>query len=120
MLAMRRVPAPVVHVIDMGPVRHRDVAATLPVAMVVMLVHGVAGRFALVKVITVLSMQVTLVDVVDVVAVRNRDVAASVAVHVMVTGVGVVGCTGHRLSPPSSKLLLHDNFSRCGPHRTWS
>lgn len=119
MLAMRRVPASVVHVIDMGPVRHRDVAATLPVVMLVMLVHGVAGRFALVIVITVLSMQVPLVDVVDMVAVRYRDVAASIAVHVLMSGMGVVGCTGHRLSPPSSKLLLHADFSRRGPHRKW-
>ncbi len=120
MLAMRRVPAPVVHVIDMGPVRYCDVAAALPVVMVVMLVHSVAGRFAFVIVITVLSMQVPLVYVVDVVAVRDRDVAASISVHVLVTGVGVVGCTGHRLSPPSSNLLLYANFSRCGLHRTWS
>ena len=120
MLAVRRVPAPAVHVVDVIPVRHGDVAAALPVVMVVMRMHGVAGRFALVVVVAVLSMQVPLVDVVDVPPVWDRDVAAPVAVHVMMCAVGVVGYAGHCLSPPSLKLLVHDDFSPCGPHRTWS
>lgn len=41
-LAVSRVPAPVVHIVDMIPVRDRDVATPLTVDMVMMLMHRVA------------------------------------------------------------------------------
>ncbi len=41
-LAVSRVPAPVVHIVDMIPVRDRDVATPLTVDMVMMLMHRMA------------------------------------------------------------------------------
>jgi hypothetical protein len=70
------------------------------VDVVVILMHGVAGRFAFVVVAVVLSVQVTVVHVVDVIAVRDRDVAASFAVDVVVINVLAVSCGGHWFSPP--------------------
>jgi hypothetical protein len=42
-LAVSRVPAPVVHIVDMIPVRDRDMATSSTVDMVMMFVHRVAG-----------------------------------------------------------------------------
>jgi hypothetical protein len=99
-LAVRGVPASVVHVVDMIPVRHGHMTATVTVDVVVMFVHRVAGRFAFVVVTVVLSVQVAVVHVVDMVAVRDRDVAASFAVDVVVISVLAVSCSGHCSSPP--------------------
>jgi hypothetical protein len=99
-LAVRGVPAPVVHVVDVVPVRHGHMTAPVTVDVVVILVHGVASRFAFVVVTVVLSVQVTVVHVVDMIAVRDRDVAASVAVNVVVIRVLAVSCGGHYFSPP--------------------
>jgi hypothetical protein len=103
-LAVRRVPAAVVHVVDMIPVRDRDVATPLTVDMVVVLVHRVAGCLTFVVVILVLSMKVTVVHEVDVIRVRDRDMAASFAVHMIMFGVRVVGCGGHCFTPPCRML----------------
>jgi hypothetical protein len=99
-LAVRSVPAPVVHVVDMVPVRHRDMTTALTVDMVVILMHGMAGGFAFVVVIVVPSMKMTLVHVVDMVPMRDRDMTASLAVDVVMIDVFFVSCTGHRFSPP--------------------
>jgi hypothetical protein len=98
-LAVSRVPAPVVHIVDMIPVRDRDMAAPLTVGMVMMLMHRVAGWLTFVVVILVLSMKVTVVDVVDMIPVWDRDMAASFAMHVIMFDVLVVDCAGHRFSP---------------------
>jgi hypothetical protein len=99
-LAVRGVPAPVVHVVDVVPVRHGHVAASVAVYVVVILMHGVARRFAFVVVTVVLSVKVTVVHIVDVIAMRDRDVAASVAVDVVVINVFGVSCGGHCFSLP--------------------
>jgi len=99
-LAVQGVPAPVVHVVDMVPVWHGDMTAAVTVDVVVILMHGVARRFAFVVVTVVLSVQVTVVHVVDMIAVRDRDVAASFAVGMVVINVLAVGCGRHCFSPP--------------------
>jgi hypothetical protein len=96
--AVSRVPATVVHVVDMVPVRDGDMAAALTVDMLVLLVHRVAGRLAFVVVIPVPSMNVTVVHEVDVVPVGDGDMAASFAVHMVMFDVGGVGCAGHCIS----------------------
>jgi hypothetical protein len=99
-VAVRGVPAPVVDVVDMVPVRHGHVTASVAVDVAVILMNGVAVRFAFVVVTLVLPMKVTVVHVVDVVSMRDRDVAASFAVHVVVVNVFAVRCGGHCFSPP--------------------
>jgi len=100
-----RVPAPVVHVIDVIAVRHRDVAATLAVDVVMAFVHRVAGRFTFVVVILVSPVQVSVVCVVDVIPVWDRDVAASFAVGMLMLFVLFVDSARHRSSPPISKSV---------------
>jgi hypothetical protein len=97
-LAVSRVPAPVVHVVDMIPVRDGDMATALTVDMLMLLVHRVAGWLAFVEVIPVLSMNVTIVHEVDVVPVGDGDMAASFAVHMIMFDVGGVSCAGHCIS----------------------
>ena len=99
-LVVSRMPASVVHVVDVIPVGDRDMATALTMDMVMVLVHRVAGCFTFVVVILVPSMKVTVVRVVDVIPVWDRDVAASFAVDMIMLDVLVVGCAGHRLSPP--------------------
>ena len=94
-LAVRGMPAPVVDVVDMVPVWHGDMTAALTVDVVVILMHGVARRFAFVVVTVVLSVKVTVVHVVNMVAVRDRDVAASFTMDVVVINVFAVSCGGH-------------------------
>ncbi len=117
MLSVSRMPASIVHIVDMIAMRHRDMATPLTVDMVMLLVHRVAGWFTFVVVILVPSMKVAVVGIVDVVPVWDRDVAASFAVHMLMLKVLVVGCAGHRSSPPYelvSQLLAHSNFSPVG------
>jgi hypothetical protein len=116
--AVSRVPASVVHVVDMIPVRDGDVAAPLPVDMLVLLVHRVAGWLAFVVVIPVLSMKVAVVREVDVIPVGNGDVAASFAVRMIMFGVGGVGCAGHCISRRNGFSLTgcwrtRDSSDRC-------
>ena len=98
-LAVSRVAAPVVHIVDMVPVWDRNMATPLTVDMVMGLVHRVAGWLTVVVVILVLSMKVTVVDVVDMIPVWDRDMAASFAVHMIMLDMLVMGCAGHRFSP---------------------
>ncbi len=79
---------------------HGHMTTAVTVDVVVILMHGVARRFAFVVVTVVLSVQVTVVHVVNMVAVRDRDVAASVTVYVVVINVLAVSCGGHCFSPP--------------------
>jgi len=111
MLAVSRVPAPVVHIVDVIPVRDRDMATSFTVDVVMVLVHRVAGWLTFVVMILVLSVKVTVVRVVDVIPVRDRDMAASFAVHMIVCDVLVVGCAGHRLSP-SVRILTRELMAR--------
>jgi hypothetical protein len=108
--AVRRVPASVVHVVDMIPVGDGDVAAPFAVDMPMLLVHRVAGWLAFVVVVPVLSMHVAVVHEVDVICVRDGDMAASFAVHMIVFDVCVVGCAGHCFSPPY-RVLVHKLLS---------
>ena len=103
-LAVHREPTSVVHVVDMIPVRDRDVATPLTVDMVMVFVHRVAGCLTFVVVIAVLSMKMTVVHEVDVIPVRDRDMAASFAVHMIMFDVRVVGCGGHCFTPPCRML----------------
>ncbi len=114
-LAVRRMPTSVVHIVDMIAVRHRDMATPVTVDMVMLLVHRVAGWLTFVVVILVLSMKVTVVYEVDMIPVWDRDMATSFAVHMIMLGVLVVGCAGHHFSPPyrilTHKILARRNFS---------
>ncbi len=98
-LAVSRMPAPVVHIVDMIPVRDRDMATPFAVGMVVILMHRVAGWLAFVVVIIVLPMNVTVVHEIDVIPVWNCDMTATVAVHMIMFDMLVVSCAGHRFSP---------------------
>ncbi|OBH29203.1 hypothetical protein A5692_01885 [Mycobacterium sp. E342] len=95
MSVVRGVPTAVMHIVDVVPVGDRDVATSVAVPMIVVLVHRVASRLAFVVVVLVLPMNVTVVDVVDVVTMRDRDVTASRSVHVVVLKMFVVQCAGH-------------------------
>ena len=99
-LPVRSVPAPVVHVVNMVPVWHGNMTTAVTMDVVVILMHGVPGRFAFVVVIVVPSMKVTLVYIVDMVPMRDRDMTASIAVDVVMIDVFVVSCAGHCFSPP--------------------
>jgi hypothetical protein len=105
-LAVHRVSAPVVHIVDVVAVRDRDVTASLAVHMIVWLVHRVAGRLAFVVVIIVPPMDVTIVHVVDVIPVWDRDVTASLAMCVAVLGVLFVDCLRHFTAPVADVLVL--------------
>jgi hypothetical protein len=100
MLVVSSVSAPVVQIVDVISVRDGHVPAALTVDMVVILVHGVAGRFAFVVVIVMPSMKVTVVHIVHMVAMRDRDVPASLTVDVVMVDVFAVSCTGHGYAPP--------------------
>jgi hypothetical protein len=117
-LAVSRVPASVVHVVDMIPVRDGDMAAPLTVDVLMLLVHRVACWLAFVVVIPVLSMEVAFVREVDVVPVGNGDMAASFAVHMIMFDVGRVGRAGHCFLPPyrifADRPLAHHNSSDPG------
>jgi hypothetical protein len=86
-ILMRRVPVPVMHVVHVVTVWHRNVPAADAMDMVVPGVRVVPTLFAFVEVAVVADVQVPVVDVVDVVAVRDRDVSAGFAVHVVVSDV---------------------------------
>lgn len=108
-VAVNRVTAAVVHVVDVILVRDRHVTASFAVHMVMSLMHRVAGRLAFVVVTLMLAMNVTIVDVVDVIPVRNRHVTASFAVRMIVFEVLVVDCgrhLPHRPSRISNRALL--------------
>jgi hypothetical protein len=114
--AVRGVPAPVVHVVDMVSVRHGHMTTPVTVDVVMIFVHGVAGRFAFVVVTVVQSMKVTVVHVVDMVPMRDRHMAASSAVDVVMINMLAVSCGGHRFSPPfrvisTRKSLAGRNFN---------
>ncbi|GAB3482402.1 hypothetical protein FB471_0480 [Amycolatopsis cihanbeyliensis] len=93
-VAVGRMAMPVVDVVHMLAVRHRDVAAALAVGVLVGAVHRVLGRFALVVVTVVDAMQVSVVDVIDMVAVRHGDMPATLAMPMVVCGVFPV-CRNH-------------------------
>ena len=84
----------------MVSVRHGHMTTACTVDVVVILMHGVAGRFAFVVVIVVLSMKVTVVHVIDMVPMRDRDMTASFAVDMVMINVFAVSCAGHRFAPP--------------------
>jgi hypothetical protein len=97
-VVMGGVPVPVVDVVDVVSVGHGDVAASLPVGVVVSVVGGVPAGFALVVMIVVSTVQMPIMDVVDVVSVGHGDVAASLPVGVVMPGVFLVR-SGHLVSP---------------------
>jgi hypothetical protein len=109
-----RVPVPVVHVVGVVPVRHRDVAALLSVLVRVVLVRRVPGRFALVDMVAVDAVDMPFMRVVGVAVMRERDVAAALAVSVlMVVMRGVLSaCHGDHpswSSPSVIQILIYSN-----------
>jgi len=104
MLVVRRVPAPVVHVVDMVAVGDRDMAASVAVDVVMRFMHRVSGWLTFVVVIPMLPMQVTVVHIVDVIPMWDRDMAASFAVGMVMFEMLVVDCARHRFSPPVCEL----------------
>ncbi|GAA2363275.1 hypothetical protein GCM10009854_48720 [Saccharopolyspora halophila] len=89
------VTVPVVDVVDVVAVRHRDVPAALTVGVLVAVVGGVISWLALVVVVVVSAVQVTVVGVIDMIAVRDGDVPAALTMGVLVPSVLLV-CRGHR------------------------
>jgi hypothetical protein len=85
-----RVPVPVVKVVGVVVVRHRDVAALRPVRVGVTVMCHVPAFAAFVHVIAMDAVNVTVMRVVGVVVVRESDVAALRAVHVLMVGVRCV------------------------------
>ncbi len=99
-LVVSRVPTSVVHVVDMIAVRDGDMATSLTMDVLMLLVYRVPGWLAFVVVIAVLPMKVPVVHEIDVIPVGDGDMAASLAVQMSVFGVRAVGCAGHCFSPP--------------------
>lgn len=110
MVVVRGVPATVVHVVDVIPVRDRDVPASRTVHVIMRFVHGVAGGLAFVVVTLVQPMYVTVVHVVDVTFMWDRDVPASFAVRMIVFKVFVVECARHLTPPPCGILESRTNW----------
>jgi hypothetical protein len=116
-LVVSRVPTSVVDVVDMIAVRDGDMATSLTMDVLMLLVYRVAGWLTFVVVFAVLSMKVPVMHEIDVIPVRDGDVAASLAVQMIVFDVRAVGCAGHCFSPPyrllnyKYKLLAHRNSS---------
>lgn len=92
------VAMPVVEVIDVVSVRHRDVSTGLAVCVTVRRMSLVCGRLALVVVTTMGTVQVPVMDVVNVVLVRNSHMPAPFAMHMIMTVVLSVR-RGHAESP---------------------
>ena len=90
MVAVGGVEMSIVQVVDVVPVRYRDMSAVRTVHMIVAGVGDAALGLALVPMVVVLMVKMSVVHVVDMVAVRNRDVATVGAVHVRVFGFGAV------------------------------
>jgi hypothetical protein len=74
---VRRVPVPVVDVVDVVAVRHGHVTAALAVLVGVAVVFRVTADLTRLRVPVAGLVQVAVVRVVDVVTVRYRDVAAA-------------------------------------------
>ena len=81
-----RVAVPVVDVVDVVAVRHRQMAATWSVLMILVAMRDVVQFLALVPMVAVLVVRAAIVDVVDVIAVRHRRVPTVGAVDVRVIG----------------------------------
>jgi hypothetical protein len=98
------VPVPVVHIVGVIVVGHRDVTTSGPVLVLVSLMGCVpVGVLALIHVVGVYPVDVAIVGVVGVIAVRHGDVAAALAVGVRVIGVGgVLNGSGHAVIPSGS------------------
>jgi hypothetical protein len=94
---VRRVPVPVVQVVDMALVGDGHVTTTLAVDVGVLSVLDVALRDALVDVALVDDMEVPVVHVVDVAPVGDGHVTTTLAVDVGVVGMlhmgGAHGCS---------------------------
>jgi hypothetical protein len=82
-----RVPVPVVHIVGVIAVRHRDVTAVRSVLVGVTLVRNVGALGALVHVIAAQVVHMAVMCVIGVVAVRNRHVTAALPMGVLVAGV---------------------------------
>ena len=103
-ITVGRMPAPVVHVVDMIAMRDGHVTAPLAVNVVMALMyHVTAVGFAFVKVIVVASVKMAVVRVVDMIAMRYRDMPAAVAVKMVMTGMlmmsGSVHCSSSNFGP---------------------
>lgn len=95
-ITVGRVPAPVMHVVDVVAVRDGHVAASLTVNVAVALMDDVAvAGFAFVVVVLVAAVQMTVVRVVDVIVVWDRDVPAPLAVQVVMTGMLMMSGSVH-------------------------
>lgn len=95
-ITVGRMPAPVMHVVDVIAMRDGHVTASLTVNVVMSLMDDVTvGGFAFVVVIVVASVKMPAVRVVDVLAVRDRDMPAALAVMVVVTEVLMVSGSAH-------------------------
>lgn len=90
------VPVTVVHIVDVVPMGHRHVSASLAVPVRVVTVSRVPAGLALVHMVVVDPVEVSVVGVVHMVPVRERDMAAALIVLVHVVGMGGV-CSSHEI-----------------------
>ncbi|MGF6888656.1 hypothetical protein ABIA39_007822 [Nocardia sp. GAS34] len=101
-----RVPMPVVDVIDVIAMGDSGVATPLAMDVLVIVVRGVASRFAFVVVTVVGAVQVAVVHIVGVPIVRNSDMPTTVAVCVFVLDVSLMLGHGHDLRSFLVPLLI--------------
>jgi hypothetical protein len=107
-VAVSRVPAPVVNVVDVIAMRNGYVATPIAVHMVVRRMYLVpAGGLTFVIVIVVPSMNMAVVHIVDVITVRDRHMSAAFAVNVGVMCVFFVDYLGHRFRHRSTGLCRY-------------
>ncbi|GAA1364444.1 hypothetical protein GCM10009612_44680 [Streptomyces beijiangensis] len=110
--AMIGVPMPVVHIVDVIPMRHGDVPAPLTVLVCMVVVGGVPVGLALIGVVTVHAVQMPVVRVVHVIVVRYGNVPAVRAVLMGVLGVGRVRNGTQSGLRPSRRCPLNDTHPR--------
>jgi hypothetical protein len=104
-VAVRRVPAPVVNVVDVIAMRNGYMATPIAVHMLVPRMHVVSARgLTFVIVIVVPPMQMAVVHIVDMIAVRHRHMSAAFAMNVGMISVFFVDCLGHRSRHRSTGL----------------
>jgi hypothetical protein len=101
------VTMPVVDVVNMVPVRHCDMPATLAVRMAMCRMGFMPAGLALVVVIAVSPMQVPIMNIVDMIVMRHGHVPALLTMRMRVTAVLLMR-RGHT-SPPSGTTPNNPN-----------
>ena len=112
------VAVPVVDVVDVVVVRHRQVAATGSVLVVLVAMGDVIKLLTLVPMVAVLVVRAAIVDVVDVIAVRHRRVPTVGAVDVRVIGMNRMRHPCGLLVVAPTAMLAHRRIPVVGKGRS--